>query len=292
MSISANRAGRLVLSIIGVCAIIAAGFLILRHKQAPAPAPSPTLAEQPPIIHDTTYRLIQPSVGILQITRPVTITWEAERGIIEPLDPAFSPGMQIIAYDETGAPLPDDLKITAIDEGRAYTNTPFMLPARTEIVVFENILAKRVPNEAVQDTANLWRAIPQPDHTFKVEKITLRDPVTRNDVYTDVGGALRADEFLILNPDAQLADGAIIAAVDMEPVNAPALDPQEQAMLQLYDRQVEHLLAVLDATITAPATVGIACPMPDAAQPSKDDASCGTCASPADSGTQTPAPAL
>lgn len=220
------------------------------------------------------------------------MTFNAERHLLTvPIGNApITGGMKIIFYDEMGTPLPLPSEIRDTQNGVAQVDMPWLMkeaPPFAKIVIAQDIAARRVPLTAMHDNA-IWVAHPKTEGTYRIERASPLTGSLSNKEYMDVSGAMRADEFFIANPDDDLVEGQIISAGHIDSVEAPALDPQEQAYRLLEEERVATLLSNLDQMTDDNATCNALPLLKENNAPSSQPV-CGACAA---KGTQNGIPRL
>lgn len=196
-----------------------------------------------PVLNKVTYQLVQPSVGALQITVPVSITIIKDKAVLAltfAQADKVETGKKLILYDKNNHAWPYKGKIESISNGKATIVFPKDMPLlpnatthKAALIISENILAKRLPNAALMTDESgkywIWKAVRGQDGTFHIERIDIDAPDS-NAEFFDVANGVRTDEFIIANPDLTLVEGASIPSVIAIASSAPTLDPQEEAL--------------------------------------------------------------
>ncbi len=241
------------------------------------------------------YRLTQPSVGLFQITEPVTLSIEKNGATAAIKGNEIAPGMSVVLYDDYNFPLAATGRVESVEGHLARITWPDGLPqkpsARARVVLYEDIMAKRLPR-SVLDGRIIWKAVPSGPDQYRVEQITLPDTLKQNEYYFDVDNAVRADEFVVIAPDRRLTGGTVITQPVIIASDAPATRPQERAVQIAKDMEMMAMLAALqytgpaldDAAMDAAGSAAT-CPFDETAGAAaqEDDAAgsaCGTCPTP------------
>lgn len=184
---------------------------------------------------------------MLQRTLPVTIETQDGQFIAAIDDPAVTAGMAVILYDAAHQAYPLKGIISEIANNRAVItqHNVFADIVSGDIVMAENFMARRLPRDSYRE-GHIWKAVPNGDETFTARSIALPEPTLFDARFFHTAGDVRADEFVIADPNDRLEDGAILTALTIVENDARALTPDEAARHDQSDAQVARLLHVIE----------------------------------------------
>ncbi len=269
MSTSAKRflPGLLITVILLICVGLL-GFILGRQNGAAVTATNSALVTiEKPLTIDQPYQIIQPSVGLLQTTVPVTFNLvEGNVAYFTQIDPRFQPGMSLLLYDQNDECAPKKATLSSIKNDTATVELPpsGLSAVRGDVIVQDNFMARRLPN-AARAGDHFWKAVPTPEGHYVIEVVEI-GTVQSNSQYFDASGYVRSDEFVIANPDELLRPGATLTQVSLIQSDAPTIDAQEVALQRASDAYVAKLIETINMSPPPPDKMpdGISCVAPAA----------------------------
>lgn len=232
MSISAKRVILPLIAVAFVAAISAIGFYLGRRASPPMMAPPPELPTEtigqkdnidPPRIIDTPYHIAQPTMGLLQQTVRLDLSASGLDAQSAP-DASVQIGMMAILYDAHGSALPDKARVVRSDDDGIALELPPHLnkPVRADVIIAQHDLARRLPLSA-QMNGIVWKATPHPDGSIVLSRIDVPAKYLHSDTLFHVGN-LRADDYVLIDPSADLREGDILTNVYPVEFDAPVAD--------------------------------------------------------------------
>lgn len=248
----------LTLILIGAVVLAVAGFYAGRNAPAPMRQPDVYGGEQeqgnvssqpavaPSRFLEKPYYIAQPSMGFLQQRLALgTINIESQnpRRAVAAYPAGghdIVSGMKVILYDAQDFALADKGVIARAESGRVLIDLPASVvePVRAEVVLAETQSARRVPVEAVIDDA-VWLAAVKGDGSAVLARVPVDRHTMRSAHHVHIAEGLRADDYVVINPDAGLREGDVLTNIERVAVTAPLLDPADIARARMEELRAQ-----------------------------------------------------
>ncbi len=244
--------------LIGAVVLAVAGFYAGRNAPAPMRQPdvyggakeqgsaSSQPAVAPPRFLEKPYYIAQPSMGFLQqrlALGTIKIESQQPRRAVAAYPAGghdIVAGMKVILYDAQDFALADKGVIARVESGRVLIDLPVSIvePVRAEVILAETQSARRVPVEAVVDDA-VWLAAVKGDGSAVLTRVPVEGQTMRNAHHVHIAEGLRADDYVVINPDAGLRKGDVLTNIEKVAVSAPLLDPADIARAQMEELRAQ-----------------------------------------------------
>lgn len=237
MSTSARK--RLI-ALSAVLPILAAGALgYIDAKKQPM---GKDAAEEP-------YILVQPSVGNLPQTIPVTLVQSGDditAATFTLTDPRIKSGMRITLYAEKGRALAEEGRVISVGTEQGTAHLPALpdKPVRGNIIIAENAWARRIPSDALVGNI-LWKAAPAPDGTFRAYKAIIDNPLSSQG-YIDAAPYMETGEYAIMNPAPGMEDGMPLADMIFSENTPPSFQPAIKVLQASNEQKTIALISRIE----------------------------------------------